>query len=164
MAIHARALDVDDADALIAIDRAYAEANGLEPVATVASIRFFCRSGHAFSAVDGDGVLRGFVLAHAVFDGERPTVRTARLASVPAGDGAVLRALLRGLTKSAYDAGVYDLLVDVPGADLASAAALQLESFVPRNVVVYGRTLGSRGARERDDASQPDPGRERHDG
>lgn len=164
MAIHARPLDADDADALIAIDRAYAGANGLEPSVTIANIRFFCRSGHAFSAVDDDGELRGFVLGHAVFDGERPTVRTARVASAPPGDEAALRALLRALTKSAYDAGVYDLQIDVPSADLAGSAALALESFVPRDVVAYGRTLGSRGAAEQEIASRPALREEGEDG
>ena len=164
MAIHARPLDADDAEALIAIDKAYAEAHGLEPSVTTASIRFFYRSGHAFSAVDDDGELHGFVLGHAIFDGERPTVRSTRVASVPPGDGAALRALLRALTKSAYDAGVYDLQIDVPRGDLAGSAALALESYVPRNVVAYGRTLGSRGANEPAGASQPSLRGEGEDG
>lgn len=145
MAIHARPLDAEDGASLRAIDESYADAHGLEPCVTLASLRFFARSGHAFTAVDDLGAVRGFVLGHAVFDGERPTVRAVRLATPPPGDEAALRALLRALTKSAYDAGVYDLRLDVPRTDLAGSAALAFEDYRPRNEVPFGRTLGSRG-------------------
>jgi len=143
MDTHARPLESDDLPAVRTIDGAYARAYGLEPRATEASLRFFARTGHAFVAV-GDGGVRGYVLAQAVFDGERPTLFTSRFASPPPGDGDALQALLRSLTKSAYDAGVYDLRVEIPAADAAGRAALQAESYLPAPTSVFQRQLGSR--------------------
>lgn len=145
MVTHARPLDIDDAEPLAAIDRVYARAHGLEPRASEASLRFFARGGHAFVAEGGSGVL-GFVLAQPVFDGERPTLWATRLASVPPGDEGVLRALLKALTKSAYDAGIYDVRVELPRADAAGAAALAAEDYGPAPAAVYLRHLGSRAA------------------
>ena len=144
MDTHARPLEPDDAPAVRAIDGAYARAYGLEPRAGEASLRFFARTGHAFVAVGEDGGVRGYVLAQAVFDGERPTLFASRFASRPPGDGEALRALLRALTKSAYDAGVYDLRVELPAEDAAGAAALDAESYRPAITSVFTRQLGSR--------------------
>ncbi len=144
MAIYARPIDEQDAESLSAIDDAYALSHGLERRVTTASLRFFARTGHSFVAVDG-GEVRGFVLAQPLFDGERPTVVSARLASTPPGDETALLALIRALTKSAYDAGVYDLQVVVPSGDLAGAAALAMETYVSEAVVSFARKLGSRG-------------------
>ncbi len=143
MDTHARPLEPDDAPVVRAIDGAYARAYGLEPRAGEASLRFFARTGHAFVAV-GEGGVRGYVLAQAVFDGERPTLFASRFASPPPGDGEALLALLRALTKSAYDAGVYDLRVELPAEDAAGAAALDAESYRPAVTSVFTRQLGSR--------------------
>jgi hypothetical protein len=145
MDTHARPLEPEDAPAIDEIDAAYAAAYGLERRTGTASLRFFARTGHAFVA-EGEGGIRGFVLAQAVFDGERPTVVAGRLASPPPGDDEALRALLRALTKSAYDAGVYDLRVEVPAADAAGGAALEAERFGAAPATVYARHLGSRAA------------------
>jgi hypothetical protein len=143
MDTHARPLEADDLPAVRAIDGAYARAYGLEPRATEASLRFFARTGHAFVAV-GEGGVRGYVLAQAVFDGERPTLFAGRFASPPPGDADALRALLRSLTKSAYDAGVYDLHVEIPAGDVAGQQALRAESYRPAVTAVFQRQLGSR--------------------
>lgn len=145
METHARPLETDDAAALTAIDGAYAAAFGLEPRCGPASLRFFARTGHAFVAVGASGV-RGFVLAQPVFDGERATVVAHRLASPPPGDADALRALLRALTKSAYDAGIYDLRIDLPDGDTAASAALAEEGFAASATTVHTRYLGSRAA------------------
>jgi len=145
MDTHARPLEPDDGARLEAIDRAYAAAYGLEPRGGPASLRYFARSGHAFVAVGAAGVL-GFVLAQAQFDGERATVVAHRLATEPPGDPEALSALLKALTKSAYDAGVYDLRVELPSEDLAGAAALSVEGFAATPTVVSARYLGSRAA------------------
>lgn len=132
---------------MAAIDRLYADAHGLEPRASEASLRFFARSGHAFVAEgEGEGELLGFVLAQPVFDGERPTLFAWRLASPPPGHDAALRALVAALTKSAYDAGIYDLRVELPGGDGAGAAALRAEGYGAAPATVYAHHLGSRAA------------------
>ena len=143
MDTHARPLEPDDAPTLRAIDAAYAQAFGLEPRAGEASLRFFARTGHAFVA-EGEGGVLGFALAQAVFDGERPTLFVSRLASPPPGDDDTVRALLRAVTKSAYDAGVYDVQVDLPAEDVVAAAALAAQDYRPAARSVFMRHLGSR--------------------
>ncbi|MEJ2667238.1 MAG: DUF1999 family protein, partial [Deinococcales bacterium] len=145
MDTHARPLDAEDGPLVAAIDRDYAGAHGLERRASEASLRFFARTGHAFVAVGEAGVL-GFVLAQPLFDGERPTLFASRLATRPPGDGVALRALLKALTKSAYDAGIYDVRVELPADDVAGAAALGREDYRPAPAAVYARQLGSRAA------------------
>lgn len=145
MTMHARPLEPEDGPKLVDIDQAYARSYGLEPRAGQASLRFFARTGHAFVAI-GEGGVRGFVLAQPVFDGERATVVASRLATAPPGDADALRALLRALVKSAYDAGVYDLRVDLPNGDRAGMAALADEGFAAAATEIQTRQLGSRAA------------------
>ncbi|HKI56892.1 MAG TPA: DUF1999 family protein [Trueperaceae bacterium] len=145
MVTHARPLDIDDAPEVAAIDRAYARAYGLEPRTSEASLRFFARSGHAFVA-EGEGGVLGFVLAQPVFDGERPTLLVWRLASPPPGDAAAVRALTRALTKSAYDAGIYDVRVDLPDGDASGAEVLEAEAYGSVPTTAFARHLGSRAA------------------
>ncbi len=133
------------------IDDAYGRAFDVEPRATAGALRFFARSGHAFVAEGRDGEVRGYLLAQAVFDGERAAVLASRMVSRPPGDDAALRALVRALTKSAYDAGVYDVHVSLPQADLAGAAALRAESYRVRPMLSYERRLGSRGRADTED-------------
>ena len=144
----ARPLSLDDQELLGPLDAAYAETFRLEPVLTKSSVSFYVRTGHAFVAVR-DGQAAGFVLAQAVWNGTRPTVYVNRL-SVPdaddvAADTEARAALLEAVTKSAYDAAVYDLQVQVPDADDGAALALAAKDYVMRPEHVYGRTLGSRG-------------------
>lgn len=141
---YARALSADDVEVLAPIDRAYAERYGLEPVATPGSLSFYARSGHAFVAVREDEVT-GFVLAHAVWDGFRPVVQASRVAVADSEDAASRAALLAALTKSAYDAAVYDLLILQPGRDEAGKRALLEQRYQPSDTAVFRRALGSRG-------------------
>lgn len=140
----ARPLGPDDLDDLEALDKAYAERFGLERVVTRSSVGFYVRTGHAFVAVRA-GVAVGFVFAQAVWNGLRPTVFVDRLGAVDGDDAAAYEALLEAVTKSAYDAAVYDLRVLVPEGDVGAAAALGVKQYGGRSERLYARTLGSRG-------------------
>lgn len=144
-AVFARPLEPNDLDDLEPLDRAYAERFGLEPLITKSSVGFYVRTGHAFTAVRS-GETVGFVFAQAVWNGTRPTVFVDRL-SVPDGSAGAYEALLEAVTKSAYDAAVYDLRVLVPEADEGATAALEVKLYSPRPERLYARTLGSRGGR-----------------
>lgn len=144
MATHARPLDPDDLEGLEPIDRAYAERFGLEPALTRGSAVFFARAGHAFAAYR-DGRPAGFALAQAVWDGTRPTLLLGRLAVRDDDDREAREALLESVTKSAYDAAVYDLAVDLPKADAVGAAALETKSYREAPLRRFVRILGSRG-------------------
>lgn len=144
----ARPLSPEDEEVLGLLDASYAGRFGLEPVVTRSSVSFYVRSGHAFVAVRrGEAV--GFVLAQAVWNGTRPTVYVNRLAvadpSDTVADTEAREALLEAVTKSAYDAAVYDLQVQVPEADTGAAHALEAKSYALKAERVYGRVLGSRG-------------------
>ena len=146
----ARPLNPDDEETLGPLDKVYAEKFGLEPILTKSSVSFYVRTGHAFVAVRG-GRAAGFVLAQAVWNGTRPTVYVNRLnvsgtENIEA-DAEARAALLEAVTKSAYDAAVYDLQVQVPAADDGAASALAAKDYVLRPEHVYGRVLGSRGQR-----------------
>jgi len=141
-----RALSSDDTELLERIDQAYAGSFGLEVTASRGSTSFHARTGHSFVAeLDGHPV--GFVLATALWSGGRPLVRLERLATVEAADGEARTALLEALIKSAYDAGVYDLLADVPEADEPGHEALLKSGFALQPLRTYGLVLGSRGHR-----------------
>ena len=144
----ARPLIPDDQELLEPLETAYAEKFGLEPILTRSSVSFYVRTGHAFVAVS-EGRAAGFVLAQAVWNGTRPTVYVNRL-SVPEtenveADTEARAALLEAVTKSAYDAAVYDLQVQVPDADDGAALALAAKDYALRPEHIYGRVLGSRG-------------------
>jgi hypothetical protein len=83
-------------------------------------------------------------LAHAVWDGARPTVTIARTA-VADGASEACRALLEAVVKSAYDAAVYHLVANVPLSDRATAEVLE-ETWRERPMRRFERQLGSRGA------------------
>lgn len=141
--IELRPVDVADLVALQALDEAYAARHGLAGGVDAASLRHYARSGHAFVASRAE-VAVGVVLAHAVWDGGRAVVRASRL--VAAGDDAdVLVRLVEALVKSAYDAAVYDLVVEVPEGDARGRAALEAGAFLERPVRRFERVLGSRG-------------------
>lgn len=136
-----------DLAALTRIDADYADLHGLEPVITAGALRFFGRTEHSFVAERGrdstDGPV-GFVLAQAIWSGDRPQVLVARLATAGMGQEAT-SALIKALVKSAYDSGVYDLLARVPSADGQLRALLTSEDFFQDDLVPYVRILGSRG-------------------
>lgn len=138
-----RPVDVDDLDALAHLDATYAAAHRAAPTVTRASLAFYARSGHSFVA-GPVAAPSGFVLAHAVWDGARPTVTIARVTALE-GDAAVLRTLLEAVVKSAYDAAVYDLAIDLPADDAAARAALDAP-WSERPVRRFERVLGARAA------------------
>jgi hypothetical protein len=142
--VRVRPLEVDDGDAPAALDAHHAARAGHEPVATRGALSFYARSGHAFVAEDGEGV-RGFAFAQAVWDGTRPTVQLQTLAT-EAADAEARAALLEAVTKSAYDAAVYDLVARAPHGDPALHELLEREGWRAEPVSLLRRTLGSRGA------------------
>src|SRR5688572_6398387 len=134
MAQRVTPVDISDCEALSTADRAYSSTLGVEPIIDRASVHFYQRSGHSFAArgcpddtggsahgagTSGAGTsgglvrLAGFVLAHASWSGGRPVVRVERLVTVP-GCEAASAALVAAVVKSAYDAGVYDIVAAVP--------------------------------------------------
>ena len=139
-----RALTGDDAEIIEAIDAGYSAALGTSTTASAGSASFHSRTGHSFVA-ELDGEPRGFVLATAIWTGGRPLVRMERLATRDPDDMPAREALLAALVKSAYDAGVYDLLAELPDADSRGAEALEATDFRPARVKMFERVLGSRG-------------------
>jgi hypothetical protein len=142
--IFARPLSQDDEKLLTEIDKSYAESVGLQPFLSRSSLHFYVRTGHSFVAVKA-GQPTGFVLAQSVWNGTRPTVYVNRLAVADVADTASRLALLEAVTKSAYDAAVYDLQVLHPLADEQGLAALAEKQYGERPFRVYERVLGSRG-------------------
>ena len=140
----ARPLTPEDQEGLEPLAAAHAERYGLEPLLTKSSVSFYVRTGHAFVALRAGEVV-GFVLAQAVWNGTRPTVYVNHLVApeVEAGE-----ALLEAVTKSAYDAAVYDLQVQLPEGDAAAAQALEAKSYALLPERLYGRVLGSRGQQQ----------------
>ena len=161
MAQRVTPVDISDCEALSTADRAYSSTLGVEPIIDRASVHFYQRSGHSFAArgcpddtgdsAHGAGTsgglerLAGFVLAHASWSGGRPVVRVERLVTVP-GCEAASGALVAAVVKSAYDAGVYDIVAAVPSTDAVAASALAGAAFGEDDVSVYVRVLGSRGS------------------
>jgi len=159
-------IDLSDLEQLMAVDRHYAAATEVDSIVDRASVHFYQRSGHSFAArgtaaargssaarnssatrgsseAGSSDELLGFMLAHASWSGGRPVVRVERLA---AGATDVARALVEAVVKSAYDAGVYDIVAAVPTRDLLAATALSDASFAEGDLSVYVRVLGSRGS------------------
>ncbi len=145
MAAHARPLSVGDLESLAPIDAAYAGARALEGVVSRAALHLYQRSGHSFVSEEGARVT-GFILAQAVWSGDSAAVSVQRLALAADDDVAAAVALVKALSKSAYDSGVYCLEVALPQGDEAARAALEAESFFELPSVVYARGLGSRAA------------------
>ncbi len=141
---HARTLNPDDDELLGEIDSGYAERFGLEPILTRSSLSFFVRSGHSFVAVQ-EGAATGFALAQAIWNGTRPAVVLSRLATADDSDLDSRLALIEAVTKSAYDAAVYDIQVQLSSDDHVGARAFQDKQYYQRNLVTYERILGSRG-------------------
>lgn len=139
MSLSLRPVAVDDLAELRPLDVAYAHEMGVAPAVEAAALGFFARSGHAFVAEAG-GRLHGAVLAQAVWDGVRPTVRVSRLI----GSSEARRVLAEAVVKSAYDAAVYDLAAEVPAADAELAALLAAVGWSERPVRRFERVLGSR--------------------
>lgn len=143
--VHARPLNLEDGDALETIDVAASERAGQDPMLTAGALGFYARSGHAFVAVR-DGEPCGFALAQAIWDGRRPALRLRPLAVGQPSDDEARGALLDAVTKSAYDAAVYDLVADAAEGDLRTQSLLEREGWRPAPVRSFVRTLGSRGS------------------
>ena len=141
-ALAVRPLDIDDFAGVDALDRAYAARNACAPVAEIAALRHYARGGHAFVAQRG-GETFGVVLAHTVWDGARPSVRVVRLVGHDDSYD-VLDRLMAALVKSAYDAAVYDLVVELPESDAAGRVAVEANAFGVAPVLRFERVLGSR--------------------
>lgn len=129
---------------LQAIDEQYAATVGLEPQLSRSSFSFYRRTGHSFIALQADTIL-GFVLAQSIWNGTRPTVSISHVAVADRADVAARKALLEAVTKSAYDAAVYDLQAIFPQDDTLLTTALTTMMYHEGNKLVYERTLGSRG-------------------
>ncbi len=140
----ARALSQDDEDELEPIDQFYAQHFGLEPIMTRSSLNFYTRTGHAFVAVK-EGEVTGFAFAQSIWNGTRPTVYLNRLAVADLDDSESRLALIEAVTKSAYDAAVYDLQVHLPKGDKSGIRALSDKGYSEVEVVSFSRILGSRG-------------------
>jgi hypothetical protein len=140
----ARPLIQDDEDVLEEIDNVYAQNVGLEPFLSRSSLHFYVRTGHSFVAVRS-GEPTGFILAQSVWNGTRPTVYVNRLAVANLEDIDSRLALLEAVTKSAYDAAVYDLQVQQPSADVQGWVALAEKQYTEKPLRIFERILGSRG-------------------
>jgi hypothetical protein len=140
----ARPLIQDDEDVLEEIDNVYAQNVGLEPFLSRSSLHFYVRTGHSFVAVRS-GEPTGFILAQSVWNGTRPTVYVNRLAVANLEDVDSRLALLEAVTKSAYDAAVYDLQVQQPSADVQGWVALAEKQYTEKPLRIFERILGSRG-------------------
>lgn len=142
-----RSLNQEDFDELKAIDESYASHYALEPMLTLGSLNFYARTGHAFASLRA-GRMTGFVLAQSVWNGFRPVLQMNRLAIADISDLASQTALLEALTKSAYDAAVYDLQLLLPQADIQLLGLAEQKDYRETGLKVLGRTLGSRGQKE----------------
>jgi hypothetical protein len=146
----ARPLMQDDEDVLVGIDQTYAQQVGLGPFLSRSSLHFYVRTGHSFVAVRS-GEPTGFVLAQSVWNGTRPTVYVNRLAVATLEDTESRLALLEAITKSAYDAAVYDLQVQHSSADVQGLAALSEKQYAEKPLRIFERILGSRGQKVTED-------------
>ncbi len=143
----ARVLSQDDDEALEPIDKSYAQHFDLEPIMTRSSLNFYTRTGHAFVAVKEDEIT-GFAAAQSIWNGTRPTVYLNRLAVADLEDTESRLALIEAVTKSAYDAAVYDLQVQLPKGDKSGIKAFQDKGYSEVETVTLERILGSRGQKQ----------------
>jgi Protein of unknown function (DUF1999) len=155
--VFARPLSQDDEEILVEIDKTFAEKIGLEPFLSRSSLHFYVRTGHAFVSVRS-GRATGFVLAQSVWNGTRPTVYVNRLAVANLEDHESRLALLEAVTKSAYDAAVYDLHVQHPSADVQGLAALAEKQYLEKPFRIFERVLGSRGRKSAGDSVRSSDG------
>lgn len=136
-----RPLQPGDLQALAPIDDAFAARVGAAAMAERSVLTYYARSGHAF-VLERAGEVTGFVLAHAVWDGAHPVVRVARVAARD-DDPDTVAALIDGVVKSAYDAGVYRLVAEVTETDRVTQQALRGVSFAATPTLRFERRLGS---------------------
>ena len=141
--IFARPLQADDSEPLKLIDETYTKFFSLESKLTKGSLNFYIRTGHAFTAVRKSEIV-GFILAQAVWNGNRPIVFINHMAVADIKDLAARLAMLEAVTKSAYDAAVYDIQVQIPTKDIVAIQSLAEKQYDKRDLSIYERILGSR--------------------
>jgi len=143
--MHYRFFEEPDHEELAALERrVFPERPETFYRATLPALRFYGRSGHSFVADEG-GNLLGFVLAQAVWQGDRATVLATRIA---AENGEVYTGLLRALVKSAYDANAYEVaLLTEPGERRELDRALGETGLQDSGRRLFVRVLGGRGLR-----------------
>ena len=126
-------------------------------LASLAALRFYARTGHSFVAAEPkaqrDATL-GYLLAQAVWHGDRPTVHVSSVRVHADSPAVTLNGLLRACVKSAYDSGVYEVRLSADNAQELQAA--QHEGFKETSSRSLVRFLGSRGLRS--DTLPEDPG------
>ena len=136
-----RPLGPEDEYALLPIDVSYSTAHLLDPMVGRAQLSFYSRTGHSFTAEE-TGMITGFILGHAMWDGSQPSVRVRRVVSSE-NQSYVRAALLEAVIKSAYDSGVYSIELELVLSDEASLSVLEEKGFEVRPMALYGRRLGS---------------------
>ena len=141
MALVVRPLGAEDEYALIPIDVSYSVTHLVEPMVGRTQLSFYSRAGHSFIAEER-GVISGFVLGHAIWDGSRPSVRIRRVVSSE-NQSHIRAALLDAVVKSAYDSGVYDIELEFVSSDEALRAVLEEKGFELKPIRLYNRRLGS---------------------
>jgi len=139
-----RAVTQDDFEDLKAIDEAYAEQYHIEPMLTLGSLNFYARTGHSFASLE-QTTMTGFIFAQSVWNGFRPVLQLNRLAVRDNKDQASREALFDALTKSAYDAAVYDIQLLLPSQDQKTLEVAKRKDYAQVDISVLSRTLGSRG-------------------
>ncbi len=142
----ARPLQLDDAEQLKPIDEAYAQYFRAEAKLTKGSLNFYVRTGHAFVAMRKSEIV-GFVLAQAVWSGIRPTLLVGYMPVAKMQDLAARLAMLEAVTKSAYDAAVYDIQVQIFTKDTVAIQSLIEKQYDEKELRIYERILGSRSAK-----------------
>ncbi len=142
----ARPIQIDDSEQLKAIDVAYSKYFSVEPKLTKGSLNFYIRTGHTFTAIHKSEIV-GFVFAQAVWNGNRPIVLINYMAVADVQDLAARLAMLEAVTKSAYDAAVYDIQVQIPTNDAVAIQSLIEKQYYKKDLSIYERILGSRSAK-----------------
>lgn len=139
-----RALTQDDFEILKCIEESHAARLGIETTLTLGSLNFYARTGHSFATIK-ETEMTGFVLAQSVWNGFRPVLQLNCLAVQAENDNASREALFEALTKSAYDAAVYDIQLLLPSQDSQTLEVAKRKEYVHAGITVLSRTLGSRG-------------------
>ncbi len=144
--VFARPLQLDDVKELKPIDEAYAHHFAIEPNLTQGSLNFYIRTGHAFTAIRKSKIV-GFILAQTVWNGTRPILFANYMAVAEIKDLLARSAMLEAVTKSAYDAAVYNIQVQIPTKDTIAIQSLIEKQYDEKDLCIYGRILGSKSAK-----------------
>lgn len=143
MRTFARPIELKDAETLKNIDKIYAQQCAETSKLTKGSLNFYIRTGHAFIAIRNNKAI-GFVFAQAIWNGMRPTVFVDYIAVIEKTDLEARLIMLEAVTKSAYDAAVYHIQVQVFTKDTVAIQALLEKQYYEKPLRVYERILGSK--------------------